>query len=178
VCHHPRQGPPVPHLGAARTLRTSSDRLNPQEVQQQLSNQKSSCNLLVSFGNVLGAFFTFAKLPSPIQKILVDLRITDGLDVDMLLKFLRVLVRLRVLAGRTQTPASQTLQVLYDFTTVALATKTVAATDRGDTRINIIATYWLFSFLHAPCCLCCNQNILGRRGLANFYLRMLGTSSK
>jgi hypothetical protein len=43
----------------------------------------------------LGAPCVFAKLPHPIQKIFENFPVTDGLQVDSLIMFLRVLVRIR-----------------------------------------------------------------------------------
>jgi hypothetical protein len=116
-----------------RNMNVISDRLDTQDVRPQLANQTPSSNLLGSFGGGFGAPFAFAKLANPIEKMLADLGITDGLDVGTLLKFLRVLVRLRDLVGMSRFPPSQILQVFYGFTKGALASKTIAAIHRGDT---------------------------------------------
>jgi hypothetical protein len=125
---------PVPYFeDNLRNLNVISDRLDSQDVRPQLADQTSSSNLLGSFGGGFGAPFAFAKLPNPIEKMLADLGITDGLDVGMLLKFLRVLVHLRDLVGMSRVPPSQILQVFCRFTKGALASKTIAAVHRGDT---------------------------------------------
>ena len=58
---------------------------------------------------------------------------TDGLHLGNLIKFLRVLVRIRESLVVFQVPPGHVLQVLFTFTKGALASKTIEAISRGDT---------------------------------------------
>jgi hypothetical protein len=86
-----------------------------------------------SHGNTHAAPFVFAKLPNPVQKLLGDLPVADGLDITVLLKWLRVLVRMRNMSGGSGAFHSEILHILYGFTIGALASRTLAAIHRGDT---------------------------------------------
>jgi hypothetical protein len=77
--------------------------------------------------------FVFAKLPNPLQKLLDDLPVADGLDISILLRWLRVLVRMRDMSGGSGVLHSEILHILYGSTKGALASRTLAAIQRGDT---------------------------------------------
>jgi hypothetical protein len=81
----------------------------------------------------LGAPWVFAKLPHPIQKMFENFPVTDGLQVDSLIMFLRVLVRIRYMAPAFNISTPQILQILYGHTKGPLASKTMAAIHRGYT---------------------------------------------
>jgi hypothetical protein len=86
-----------------------------------------------SHGSTHTTPFVFAKLPNPLQKLLVDLPVADGLDNGMLLKWLRVLIRMRNMSGGSRVLHSEILHILYGFTKGALSYRTLAAIHRGDT---------------------------------------------
>jgi hypothetical protein len=81
----------------------------------------------------LGAPCVFAKLPHPIQKMFENFPVTEGLQVDSLIRFLRVLVRIRYMAPAFNIATPQILQILYGHTKGPLASKTMAAIHRGYT---------------------------------------------
>jgi hypothetical protein len=81
----------------------------------------------------LGAPCVFAKISNRIQKMFENFPFTDGLQVDSLISFLRVLVRIRYMAPAFDISTSQLLQICYGYTKGLLASKTMAAIYRGDT---------------------------------------------
>jgi hypothetical protein len=81
----------------------------------------------------LGAPCIFDKLPHPIQKMFENFPVTDGLQVDSLIIFLRVLGRIWYIAPAFNISTPQVLQILYGHTKGPLASKTMAAIHRGYT---------------------------------------------
>jgi hypothetical protein len=81
----------------------------------------------------LGAPCVFAKISNPIQKMFENFPVTDGLQVDSLISFLRVLVRIRYMALAFDISTPQLLQIFYGHTKGLLASKTMAAIYCGDT---------------------------------------------
>jgi hypothetical protein len=86
-----------------------------------------------SHGSTHATPFVVTKLPDPVQKLLVDLPVADGLDIGVLLKWLRVLIRMRNMSVGSGVLHSEILHILYGFTKGALASRTLAAIHRGDT---------------------------------------------
>ena len=100
--------------------------------------QPALSNLLASGGpfcppGMVNPTFVFAKLPNPVQRMFEGLSPTDGLHLGNLIKFLRVLVRIRESLVVFQVPPGHVLQVFFTFTKGALASKTIEAIRRGDT---------------------------------------------
>jgi hypothetical protein len=118
------------------TLRAPSghvDLVNPRVDRFPITSHHASSGLLGSHGSSFATPFAFAKLPNPVQKLLVDLPVADGLDVGTLLKWLRVLIRMRDMSGGSGASQTQILHILCGFTKRALASRTLAAIHRGDT---------------------------------------------
>jgi hypothetical protein len=64
--------------------------------------------------------------------MLESLNVTDGLDVFDLVKFIRTLVRLRLMAPAFRMSTAHILQMVYPYTKGPLASKTLAAIHSGD----------------------------------------------
>jgi hypothetical protein len=108
------------------------DLVNPRVDRSPITSHHASSGLLGSHGNTYATPFPFAKLPNPVHKLLVDLPVADGLEVGTLLKWLRVLIRMRDMSGASGAFETQILHILYGFTKGALASRTLAAIHRGD----------------------------------------------
>jgi hypothetical protein len=118
------------------TLRAPSghaDLENPRVDRSLITSYHAPSSLLGSHGSTYATPFAFAKLPNPVRKLLVDLRVADGLEVGTLLKWLRVLIRMRDMSVGSGAFHTQILHILYGFTKGALASRTLAAIHRGDT---------------------------------------------
>jgi hypothetical protein len=101
------------------TLRAPSghvDLVNPRVDRSPITPHYASSDLLGSQGSTYATPFAIAKLPNPVQKLLVDLWVADGLDVGTLLKLLRVLIRVCDMSGGSGAFQTQILHILYGFT--------------------------------------------------------------
>jgi hypothetical protein len=83
--------------------------------------------------NTRGDYFHFAKLQNPVQKMLESLNVTDALNASDLIKFLRTLVRLRLMTPAFRMSTAHILQMVYPVTKGTLASKTLASIHSGDT---------------------------------------------
>jgi hypothetical protein len=115
---------------------------------QLSSHSQVQIGLIDDSSTRLGASSVFAKISNPIQKkkMCENLPVTDGLQVHSLIRFLRVLVRIRYMAPVFGIFTSQSLQIFYGHTKGLLASKTMAGIYRGDT-LEAYHEYVLASFI-------------------------------
>jgi hypothetical protein len=109
------------------------DLVNPRVDRSPITSHHASFGLLGSHGNTYATPFAFAKLPNPVQKLLQDFPVADGLEVGTLLTWLRVLISIRDMNGALGTFQTQILHILYGFTKGVLASRTLSAIHRGGT---------------------------------------------
>jgi hypothetical protein len=100
---------------------------------QSLSPSQLISPLINHDSNTRGDYFHFAKLPNPVQKMLESLNVTDGLNVSDLVKFLRTLVHLRLMAPAFCMSTAHILHMVYPYTSGPIASKTLATIHSGDT---------------------------------------------
>jgi hypothetical protein len=122
-----------PHVTTHLTLCNPTPVTRSPSQAQTLPPSQLISPLVNDGSNTWGGLFHFANLPNVVQKVLESLHVTDGLNVSELIKFVRALVRLRLMAPAFHMSTAYILQIVYAFTKGPVASKTLAAIHSGDT---------------------------------------------